>query len=73
MHLAEKLDPAAGETSALLLHAFFVMIESLAPHLSQCGQIVKLRSENTNLRESITVWLTSCLFCVHAAALHMLN
>ena len=26
-----------------------------------------------NLMGSITVWLTSCLFCVDSAALHMLN
>ena len=30
-------------------------------------------SENTNLRESITVWLTSSLFCLDLAALLMLN
>ena len=29
--------------------------------------------ENTNLRGSITVWLTSCLFCLDSAALLMLN
>ena len=30
-------------------------------------------SENTNLRGSITVWLTSCLFCLESAVLLMLT
>ena len=29
--------------------------------------------ENANLRGSITVWLTSCLFCLDSAALLMLH
>ena len=27
--------------------------------------------ENTNLTGGITVWLTSCLFCLDSAALHL--
>ena len=29
-------------------------------------------TENTNLRRRITVWLLTCLFCLHSAALFML-
>ena len=30
-------------------------------------------AENTNLRGSIPVWWTSCLYCLDSAALQMLN
>ena len=37
------------------------------------GTIFNIMAEKTNLRGSITVRLTSCLFCLDSAALLMLN
>ena len=48
-------------------------IQIVKPKTHQEGELVRDWPKNTNLRGSITVHLTSCLFCVYSAALLMLN
>ena len=49
-----------------------IRVQDLDPGLFN-QTLVQLDSENTILKGSITVWLTSYLFCLDSAAFLMLN
>ena len=50
-------------------------LSTVLTRYNPCPEVNNLivQAEGTNLRGSITAWLTSCLFCLDSAALLMLN